>query len=88
MGWPVERILEVAAVELAVAWYDAQRPGLGTEFLEALRASVPKVCAVGMSPTSALSCVVSSSILPVGKAVPRNCFSLSSDSGNSGSGFL
>jgi hypothetical protein len=54
MGWPVERILEVAAVELAVAWYDAQRPGLGTEFLEALRASVPKVCAVGMSPTSAL----------------------------------
>ncbi len=34
--------LEDAAVELelAVAWYDTQRPGLGTEFLEALRATV------------------------------------------------
>jgi len=34
--------LEDAAVELelAVAWYDTQRPGLGAEFLDALRATV------------------------------------------------
>ena len=34
--------LEDAAVELelAVGWYDTQRPGLGTEFLDALRATV------------------------------------------------
>ena len=34
--------LEDAAVELelAVAWYDTQRPGLGVEFLDALRATV------------------------------------------------
>jgi len=33
--------LEDAAVELelAVAWYDTQRPGLGAEFLDALRAA-------------------------------------------------
>jgi hypothetical protein len=34
-----------------------------------LRANVPKVSAVVTSPTSALPCVVSGSILPVGKAV-------------------
>jgi hypothetical protein len=34
--------LEDAAVELelAVTWYDTQRPGLGAEFLDALRATV------------------------------------------------
>ncbi|MDH3819027.1 MAG: hypothetical protein OES21_10450 [Myxococcales bacterium] len=33
--------LEDAAVELelAVTWYDTQRPGLGAEFLNALRAT-------------------------------------------------
>jgi len=58
------------------------------ELEKTLRAKLPKVSAVGMSPTSALPCVVSSSILPLGKTVSRNCFSSCFDSGGSGSGFL
>ena len=58
------------------------------ELERTLRANAPKVSAVGMSPTSALPCVVSRSILPVGKAFSRKCFSSCFDSGSSGSGFL
>ena len=58
------------------------------ELDKTLRASVPKVSAVGISPTSALPCLVWASILPLGKAVSRNCFSSCFDSGGSGSGFL
>ena len=58
------------------------------ELDKTLRANVPKVSAVGTSPTSALPCVVSRSSLPIRRALSRKCFSLSFDSGNSGSGFL
>jgi hypothetical protein len=58
------------------------------ELERTLRAKEPKVSAVGMSPTSALPCVASCSILPFGKAASRKCFSSCFDSGGSGSGFL
>ena len=57
------------------------------ELERTLRAKLPKVSAVGVSPTSALPCIVSGSILPVGKAFSRRCFLPSFVSGNSGSGF-
>ena len=47
------------------------------ELDKTLRANTLKVSAVGTSPTSALPSVVAASILPVGKAVSRTCFSLS-----------
>ena len=58
------------------------------ELERTLRAKLPKVSAVGMSPTSALPCVVSASILPLGKTVSRKCFCSCFDSGGSRSGFL
>ena len=58
------------------------------ELAKTLRAKLPKVSAVGVSPTSALPSVVSAPILPVGKTFSRTCFLLSFVSGNSGSGFL
>ena len=58
------------------------------ELERTLRAKLPKVSAVGVSPTSALPCLNSGSILPVGKAFSRKCFSSCFDSGSSGSGFL
>ena len=58
------------------------------ELDKTFRANVPKVWAVGMSPTSALPCVTSGSILPVGKAFSRKCFSSCFVSANSGSAFL
>ncbi len=57
------------------------------ELDKTLCASMPKVSAVGASPTSALPSAVPRAILPVGKAVSRKCFSLSFVSANSGSGF-
>ena len=57
------------------------------ELDKTLRANVPKVSAVGTSPTSALPRDVLRSILPVGKGVSRKCFLLSFVSANSGSGF-
>lgn len=58
------------------------------ELERTLRANAPKVWAVGVSPTSALPCVVSASVLPFGKTVSRKCVSSCFDSGGSGSGFL
>ena len=53
-----------------------------------LARQAPKVSAVGFSPTSALPCVTLGSILPLGKAFSRKCFSSCFDSGSSGSSFL
>jgi len=58
------------------------------ELDKTLRANLPKVSAVSVSPTSALPHVVSRSILPVGKAFSRTCFFSFFVSANSGSGFL
>jgi hypothetical protein len=57
------------------------------ELDKTLRANAPKFSAVGTSPTSALPCAVSRSILPLGKAVSRKCFSPSFVFPDSGSGF-
>jgi len=57
------------------------------ELEKTLRANRPKVSAVGTSPTSALPCIVSGPVLPLGKTFSRTCFSSSFVSGSSGLGF-